>query len=382
MRVYLVAALLVIAAVLLVWSASKLSAHGQQQRSIGRRSLGRVNASSPTSPSSTGTDAPLIFRYVDEMPANKSLPWFVTISKSPRVLYFPALLTADEAGALIKLGEESLAPSGVWHGDDVPSKSPPPKTSHHRRQHTHQPHEKAQGVQRRHVLSVDEEGDDTTFGDRPVASDHAAGNKKKPKKKAGPRTSSGTRLPAKHPVVKRIDRRILDAFRRQFSGAHAERIQLLRYEAGEKYNGHLDSFGGIKGRSYKASLKQKLEQRGGDLEEARQHSKYVVLERAVTLLLYLSEVPRGGNTSMPYVPASTASGSGDGFRRDHDDPCDATRFYQMVPKTGAALAFYSLHEDGTEDPTALHMGCPVLEGTKWVATKWLMVPLPFPHSLK
>jgi hypothetical protein len=182
--------------------------------------------------------------------------------------------------------------------------------------------------------------------------------------------------------VKRIDRRILDAFRRQFSGAYAERIQLLRYEAGEKYNGHLDSFGGIKGRSYKASLKQKLEQRGGDLEAARQHSKYVVLERAVTLLLYLSEVPRGGNTSMPYVPASTASGSGDGFRRGHDDPCDATRFYQMVPKTGAALAFYSLHEDGTEDPTALHMGCPVLEGTKWVATKWLMVPLPFPHSLK
>jgi hypothetical protein len=170
MRVHLVAALLVIAAVLLVWSASKLSAHGQQQRSIGRRSLGRVNASSQTSPapSAAGTDAPLIFRYVDEMPANKSLPSFVTISKSPRVLYFPALLTADEAAALIKLGEESLAPSGVWHGDDAPSKSPPPKTSHHRRQHTHQPHEKAQGVQRRHVLSVHEEGDDTTFNDRLV----------------------------------------------------------------------------------------------------------------------------------------------------------------------------------------------------------------------
>jgi prolyl 4-hydroxylase len=41
------------------------------------------------------------------------------------------------------------------------------------------------------------------------------------------------------------------------------------------------------------------------------------------------------------------------------------------PRAGDALLFYSLHPDNSIDTHALHGGCPVAKGTKWVVTKWL-----------
>jgi hypothetical protein len=50
------------------------------------------------------------------------------------------------------------------------------------------------------------------------------------------------------------------------------------------------------------------------------------------------------------------------------------------------MMFWSIKPDGqTEDPYAMHTGCPVLRGVKWTATKWFhahpfrrgpMLPLP------
>ncbi|KAG6483694.1 hypothetical protein ZIOFF_060346 [Zingiber officinale] len=40
---------------------------------------------------------------------------------------------------------------------------------------------------------------------------------------------------------------------------------------------------------------------------------------------------------------------------------------------GDALLFFSLHPDATTDPLSLHAGCPVIEGEKWSATKWIHV---------
>ena len=40
---------------------------------------------------------------------------------------------------------------------------------------------------------------------------------------------------------------------------------------------------------------------------------------------------------------------------------------------GDALLFFSLHPDGTEDPSSLHGSCPTLKGEKWSATKWIHV---------
>lgn len=39
---------------------------------------------------------------------------------------------------------------------------------------------------------------------------------------------------------------------------------------------------------------------------------------------------------------------------------------------GDAFMFWSIHPDGKkEDSKSLHTGCPVLQGVKWTATKWL-----------
>ena len=38
---------------------------------------------------------------------------------------------------------------------------------------------------------------------------------------------------------------------------------------------------------------------------------------------------------------------------------------------GDALLFWSARTDGSLDKHALHGGCPVVKGEKWVATKWI-----------
>ena len=41
------------------------------------------------------------------------------------------------------------------------------------------------------------------------------------------------------------------------------------------------------------------------------------------------------------------------------------------PTKAHAILFYSQHPDGVHDPSSLHGGCPVLEGTKWAANLWI-----------
>lgn len=48
---------------------------------------------------------------------------------------------------------------------------------------------------------------------------------------------------------------------------------------------------------------------------------------------------------------------------DHD--------YKYKPRLGDAVLFYSLDPDNSINPRALHGGCPVIKGNKWVITKWL-----------
>jgi prolyl 4-hydroxylase len=38
---------------------------------------------------------------------------------------------------------------------------------------------------------------------------------------------------------------------------------------------------------------------------------------------------------------------------------------------GDALLFYNRFPNGTVDPLTLHSGLPVLEGEKWIITKWI-----------
>lgn len=45
----------------------------------------------------------------------------------------------------------------------------------------------------------------------------------------------------------------------------------------------------------------------------------------------------------------------------------------VKPSKGDALLFFSLHPNATTDTKSLHGSCPVIEGEKWSATKWIHV---------
>lgn len=47
--------------------------------------------------------------------------------------------------------------------------------------------------------------------------------------------------------------------------------------------------------------------------------------------------------------------------------------WSVKPYKGDALLFFSLHPDATTDALSLHGSCPVIEGEKWSATKWIHV---------
>lgn len=46
-----------------------------------------------------------------------------------------------------------------------------------------------------------------------------------------------------------------------------------------------------------------------------------------------------------------------------------------------ALLFYSLNLDGSNDQASLHTGCPIIQGVKWTATKWIHTKPFRPESL-
>mgnify|MGYP001572955085 FL=1 len=256
----------------------------------------------------------------------ESIIAYRVLSADPRILFFPNLVTPQEAARIISVGEPQLKRSGVV------------------------------GVQ---------------------SPQHRV------------RTSFGARLSDKDdPVVKTLNRRILDAFQREFRGDHAERLYFLRYEVGQYYYGHVDSFGGVDGKVFRAlgnkAHPQRSRMRNGSVvavpslvanKTAPRRVRPLALERAVTVLVYLSNVTHGGNTSFPMLTPSGAMRSGDGgFRTNRDDPCDPAKVLTVSPRVGSAVAFFSIDEWGRELPASIHSGCRVEAGVKYSLTKWLMVP--------
>ncbi|KAJ6351869.1 hypothetical protein OIU78_007707 [Salix suchowensis] len=58
----------------------------------------------------------------------------------------------------------------------------------------------------------------------------------------------------------------------------------------------------------------------------------------------------------------------------HEDLSECARKGIAVkPHRGDALLFFSLYPTAVPDTSSLHAGCPVIEGEKWSATKWIHV---------
>ena len=139
---------------------------------------------------------------------------------------------------------------------------------------------------------------------------------------ASGRTSEGTEYAINEsPLIRLIEKRIEEVT--DFPVENGESLQVLHYNKGEEYKAHYDFFPESKIDSSK----------GG--------------QRVCTLLMYLNDVQEGGETIFPKMDLS------------------------ISPKKGAALYFHYGNQKGQTDRLTLHSSVPVLNGEKWVATKWI-----------
>ena len=127
------------------------------------------------------------------------------------------------------------------------------------------------------------------------------------------------------PLIARLDRRISELMNCPLE--NGEGLQVLRYGPGGHTAPHFD-FLIPSNPTNDASLK-----RSG--------------QRLSTLMIYLSDVTRGGETVFPEVGLSVS------------------------PRRGNAVYFEYANSRQELDARSLHAGAPVIEGEKWAVTKWM-----------
>ncbi|WP_197039869.1 2OG-Fe(II) oxygenase [Nocardia sp. NRRL WC-3656] len=140
------------------------------------------------------------------------------------------------------------------------------------------------------------------------------------------RSSEGTYFTlSENPLIDRLDRRISALM--NWPLENGEGLQILRYGVGGEYRPHFDYF--------------PPDQPG--------HAAHLVRggQRTATLLVYLNDVERGGETVFPEADIS------------------------ISPRKGNAVYFRYFNNIGQLDPVTKHAGAPVLAGEKWIMTKWM-----------
>jgi prolyl 4-hydroxylase len=125
------------------------------------------------------------------------------------------------------------------------------------------------------------------------------------------------------PLIQRLENRIARLL--NWPVKWGEGLQVLHYAPGAEYRPHHDYFDPAH------SGTEAVLRRGG--------------QRVGTLIMYLNTPQRGGATSFPDVGLEVAAIKGNAVFFSYDRPHISTR--------------------------TLHGGAPVVEGVKWVATKWL-----------
>jgi prolyl 4-hydroxylase len=141
------------------------------------------------------------------------------------------------------------------------------------------------------------------------------------------RSSSSTYFePGRTALVDTIEARIAELT--GWPVSHMEEMSITRYQPGERFLPHWDYFD------------------APDMQNHR-HAVDQAGQRVATVVLYLSDVPRGGATSFDIAGI------------------------ELLPCRGSALYFSYRLPDGSMDEASLHGGTPVHEGEKWIATLWL-----------
>lgn len=135
-------------------------------------------------------------------------------------------------------------------------------------------------------------------------------------------SSTGTLKHQKFPLIKDIDRRISRAINIPLE--LGEVTQGQKYEVGQEFKDHMDYFG-------KNAMKGHGDRWGN---------------RTWTFMVYLNDDCEGGETE---------------FKR---------LGLKFTPKTGMAVIWRNMNEDGTLNPNTMHAGRPVKQGVKYIITKW------------
>jgi prolyl 4-hydroxylase len=127
------------------------------------------------------------------------------------------------------------------------------------------------------------------------------------------------------PFLERLEKRFASLM--NWPVENGEGLQVLRYGMGAEYRAHFDYF--------------PPSQTGSAVHMARGG------QRVATLVVYLNDVAAGGETFFPDAGVSVA------------------------PRRGGAVYFRYMNEKRQLDPLSLHGGAPVLDGEKWIMTKWV-----------
>jgi prolyl 4-hydroxylase len=125
--------------------------------------------------------------------------------------------------------------------------------------------------------------------------------------------------------ISELDYRIAELM--QLPVEHGEGLQILRYGIGAQYKPHFDYFP-----PNHVGSKTHISVKG---------------QRVSTMVIYLNDVPAGGETIFPNVGISVKA------------------------KRGSAVYFKYCNSLGQLDHFTLHGGAPVVEGEKWAMTKWM-----------
>jgi len=140
----------------------------------------------------------------------------------------------------------------------------------------------------------------------------------------GFRTSESCDMDRYAPEVQPIDEAIAALL--GLPADHGETLQGQRYAPGQQFRAHHDYF--HESESYWA----KMQDQGG--------------QRTWTAMVFLNDVPEGGATWFPQAGI------------------------KIAPKRGMLLAWNNMNPDGTPNGLTLHEGMPVMEGVKYIVTKW------------
>uniref|UniRef100_A0A3B3ZNG5 Fe2OG dioxygenase domain-containing protein n=1 Tax=Periophthalmus magnuspinnatus TaxID=409849 RepID=A0A3B3ZNG5_9GOBI len=148
----------------------------------------------------------------------------------------------------------------------------------------------------------------------------------------------------------------------------SEPLQVVRYEEGGHYHAHHDS-----GPVYPETACTHTRLAANTSTPFETSCRCIFMY--ITVLFYLNSVEGGGETAFPVAD-----------NRTYDDVvhlldtrknCDKSNL-RVKPTKGTAVFWYNYLSDGKgwvgeQDEYALHGGCVVTHGTKWVANKWINI---------